>query len=161
MVKHIAVEGKRIYTKDINEVIEVIRDKNINYYCCSNELKERSIDELKALWEDIFNRSGYHRFCVELSYNNESIYWIGLCDEGDSSYTPLTLYNNPKVKSSVLKEIMTFAEATEKWGLGESTLRMAVNGKSLVESQDYRKSGKVWIITKDAMIRIYGEPLQE
>lgn len=158
MIKHIAIEGERIYTKNIEEVIAIIEKLNINYYCCTNNLKESSIKELKELWGDIFNRSGYHRFCIELSYDNEKIYWIGLCDEDDSSYRPLTLYSNPNVKSSALKEVMTFAEATKQWGLGDSTLRMAVNRKGLIEWEDYRKSGSTWIITKEAMYRGYGEP---
>jgi hypothetical protein len=157
MDKHIAIEGKRIYTKNIDEVIEVIEKLNINYYCCTNNLKENSTKELKELWGDMFARSGYHRFCIELSYDDKKIYWIGLCDEGDSSYRPLTLYSNPNVKSSILKEIITFAEATEKWGLADSTLRKLVNTDKIKEGVDYRKSGKVWLITREAMERVYGK----
>jgi hypothetical protein len=53
---------------------------------------------------------------------------------------------------------MTFAEASELWGLGESTLRSTVRTDKLVEDVDYKKSGKVWLITKEAMSRVYGEP---
>lgn len=53
---------------------------------------------------------------------------------------------------------MTFAEATEKWGLGESTLRSVVKQNRLREGIDYRKSGKVWLITENAMRKLYGEP---
>lgn len=59
---------------------------------------------------------------------------------------------------NIINEVMTFAEATKKWGLGDSTLRMAINRKNLVKGIDYRKSGSAWIITKDAMYREYGEP---
>jgi hypothetical protein len=57
-----------------------------------------------------------------------------------------------------LHKVMTFAEATEKWGLADSTLRKLVTTDKLTEGVDYRKSGKVWIITEEAMIKIYGEP---
>lgn len=57
-----------------------------------------------------------------------------------------------------LDEVMNFSEASEKWGLGESTLRSAVSRKRLIDGVDCRKSGKGWIITKEAMRRIYGEP---
>lgn len=60
-----------------------------------------------------------------------------------------------------INDIMTFAEACESWGLGASTLRTRIlNGafKDLSEGIDYRKSGKVWLITKSAMIKLYGEP---
>lgn len=59
---------------------------------------------------------------------------------------------------NILNEVLTFKEATEKWGLGESTLRSTVNTNKLKEGIDYRKSGKVWLITKAAMLREYGEP---
>ena len=59
---------------------------------------------------------------------------------------------------NILNEVMTFAEATEKWGLGESTLRSTVNTNKLIEGIDYRKSGKVWLVTYNAMLREYGEP---
>ncbi|WP_271814468.1 helix-turn-helix domain-containing protein [Clostridium beijerinckii] len=62
------------------------------------------------------------------------------------------------VKRNPLDEVMAFSEASEIWGLGESTLRSTVRTDKLQESIDYRKSGKVWLITKDAMIRVYGEP---
>jgi len=57
-----------------------------------------------------------------------------------------------------LYEVMTFKEASEKWGKSDSTLRMAVRTDKLKEGIDYRKSGNVWLITKSAMIKIYGDP---
>lgn len=51
---------------------------------------------------------------------------------------------------------MTFSEATEKWGLADSTLRKMTTTDKLKEGIDYRKSGKVWLITNDAMERVYG-----
>ncbi|WP_252217361.1 helix-turn-helix domain-containing protein [Clostridium sp. VAP41] len=59
-------------------------------------------------------------------------------------------------KINPLDEVMTFAEASEKWGLGESTLRSTIRTDRLVEGVDYKKSGKVWLITKEAMERVYG-----
>lgn len=61
-------------------------------------------------------------------------------------------------KRNPLDEVMAFSEASEIWGLGESTLRTAVRTDKLIEGVDYRKSGKVWLITKEAMKRVYGEP---
>lgn len=62
---------------------------------------------------------------------------------------------------SLINEVMAFGEATEKWGLADSTLRKMVTSNRLIEGVDYRKSGKVWLITKGAMIKIYGEPKTE
>lgn len=58
---------------------------------------------------------------------------------------------------NILEEVMTFAEAAEKWGLGESTLRSTIKTDKIKEGIDYRKSGKVWIILKSTMFREYGE----
>lgn len=63
-------------------------------------------------------------------------------------------------KRNPLDEVMAFSEASETWGLGESTLRSTVRTNKLAEGVDYRKSGKVWLITKEAMQRVYGEPKQ-
>ena len=44
------------------------------------------------------------------------------------------------------------------WGLGESTLRAAFNNNDKrFMDEDYRKSGKVWLVKRSAMYRIYGE----
>ena len=54
--------------------------------------------------------------------------------------------------------LMSFADASELWGLSESTLRKAVSYGKLVAGVDARKFGKQWIVTYDAMVREYGEP---
>lgn len=55
-----------------------------------------------------------------------------------------------------MKDIMTFKEASELWKLGESTLRSTIRTNKLVEGIDCWKSGSVWLIKKEAMIRVYG-----
>jgi hypothetical protein len=52
--------------------------------------------------------------------------------------------------------ILTFAEAQENWGLGDSTLREAVRNDRFHEGE-IRKSGGTWLITEAAMRRLYGE----
>ena len=55
--------------------------------------------------------------------------------------------------------LMSFADASELWGLSESTLRKAVSYGKIVAGIDARKFGKQWIVTSAAMHREYGEPL--
>lgn len=55
--------------------------------------------------------------------------------------------------------LMSFANATELWGLSESTLRKAVAYGKLVSGVDARKFGKQWIVTRQAMEREYGLPV--
>ena len=52
---------------------------------------------------------------------------------------------------------MTFSEAAERWNISISTLRMMARTNRAIEGVDIRKSGKVWLITIDAMKRLYGE----
>lgn len=54
--------------------------------------------------------------------------------------------------------LLSFAEAAKKWGIDDSTLRKAVTSGKIVENADAKKFGKQWIITEEAMQRIFGEP---
>lgn len=53
--------------------------------------------------------------------------------------------------------LMSFSDATELWGLNESTLRKAVTYGKLVNGVDVCKFGKQWVVTTSAMRREYGE----
>ncbi|HEX3018533.1 MAG TPA: helix-turn-helix domain-containing protein [Caproicibacter sp.] len=63
--------------------------------------------------------------------------------------------------SSPFDGLMSFKDATDKWGLNESTLRKAVSYGKLIEGIDVKKFGKQWIITEEAMTRLYGNPKAE
>jgi hypothetical protein len=52
--------------------------------------------------------------------------------------------------------LISFADATELWGLSESTLRKAVAYRKLIDGVDVKKFGKQWLVTRDAMEREYG-----
>lgn len=54
--------------------------------------------------------------------------------------------------------LMSFREATDRWGLNESTLRKAVEYGKLCVGTDVQKFGKQWVITSEAMEREYGAP---
>jgi len=56
-----------------------------------------------------------------------------------------------------LEQVLTFAEATKRWGLGHSTLREAAKHSRFL-SGEIRKSGGTWLVTEEAMKRLYGEP---
>ena len=53
--------------------------------------------------------------------------------------------------------LMSFADATQLWGLNESTLRKAVTYGKLVNGVDVCKYGKQWVVSVEAMKREYGE----
>ena len=60
--------------------------------------------------------------------------------------------------SSPFDGLLSFKEATDLWGLNESTLRKAVAYGKLKDGVDVKKFGKQWVITLAAMKREYGDP---
>lgn len=48
-------------------------------------------------------------------------------------------------------------DATQLWGLNESTLRKAIAYGKLVNGVDVCKYGKQWVISMDALEREYGK----
>lgn len=52
--------------------------------------------------------------------------------------------------------LMAFGDATDMWGLNESTLRKAIFYGKLVNGVDVCKFGKQWVISIEAMEREYG-----
>jgi hypothetical protein len=70
------------------------------------------------------------------------------------------LFENGKTISTPFNNLMSFGDATQLWGLNESTLRKAIAYGKLQNGVDVCKFGKQWIISMDAMRREYGEPIQ-
>lgn len=68
------------------------------------------------------------------------------------------LFENGVQVDSPFDNLMSFGDATQLWGLNESTLRKAIAYGKLVNGVDVCKFGKQWVITTDAMKREYGEP---
>jgi hypothetical protein len=66
-------------------------------------------------------------------------------------------------KKYVLDEVMSFGEACQKYGLDNSTIRKNVEyekdkpvDERRIKPWEIRKSGRDWLITKEAAKRIYG-----
>ena len=53
--------------------------------------------------------------------------------------------------------LLAFSDATELWGLNESTLRKAITYGKLVNGVDVCKFGKQWVVSIEAMQREYGK----
>ncbi len=90
---------------------------------------------------------------VEVDVGGYGIVWnddIDLsCDE---------LWDNGIERRTPFDGLMSFSDASELWGLSESTLRKAVSYGKIVPGVDARKYGKQWIVSREAMEREYGEP---
>lgn len=52
--------------------------------------------------------------------------------------------------------LIAFSDATQLWGLNESTLRKAISYGKLVNGVDVCKFGKQWVVSIEAMKREYG-----
>ena len=66
------------------------------------------------------------------------------------------LWEHGEQVSTPFDGLMAFSDATELWGLNESTLRKAISYGKLVNGVDVCKFGKQWVVSIDAMQREYG-----
>lgn len=94
-------------------------------------------------------------FCVTVDVGGYGIVWnddLDLsCDE---------LWENGTVVETPFDGLMALSDATELWGLSESTLRKAISYGKLVNGVDVCKFGKQWVISVEAMNREYGPTAQ-
>ena len=67
------------------------------------------------------------------------------------------LFANGVAVKTPFDGLIAFTDATELWGLNESTLRKAIAYGKLVGGVDACKYGKQWVVSVDAMKREYGE----
>ena len=92
-------------------------------------------------------------YSVEVDIGGYGVIWnddIDLsCDE---------LFENGEAVKTPFDNLMAFTDATELWGLNESTLRKAISYGKLVTGIDACKYGKQWVISTEAMRREYGNP---
>lgn len=93
---------------------------------------------------------------VEVDAGGYGVIWN---DELDLSCEEL--FANGETVKTPFDGLMAFTDATELWGLNESTLRKAIAYGKLVNGVDACKYGKQWVISAEAMRREYGLPKDE
>ena len=71
------------------------------------------------------------------------------------------LFENSKKIDTPFDGLMAFSDATDIWGLNESTLRKAIVYGKLINGIDVCKFGKQWVVSINAMKREYGIPLKK
>ena len=91
--------------------------------------------------------------CAEVDVGGYGIVWN---DDLDLSCNEL--FENGEAIETPFDGLMAFTDATQLWGLNESTLRKAIAYGKLVNGVDACKYGKQWIISTEAMMREYGQP---
>lgn len=101
----------------------------------------RALKETQGLFADVSVDVGGHG----IVWNDE----IDLsCDE---------LWENGKEVETPFDGLMSFSDASELWGLNESTLRKAIAYGKLKNGIDVCKFGKQWVVSAEAMQREYGQ----
>lgn len=116
------------------------------------------IYDVKPLFDRL---PAFRRFYDEPELFYEVVVDIGGCGivwNDDIDLACDELFANGIQVDTPFDNLMSFGDATELWGLNESTLRKAVEYGRLTNGVDVCKYGKQWIITMDAMRREYGEP---
>lgn len=62
----------------------------------------------------------------------------------------------------MINEVLTIAEASKIWRKEVSTLRRVfMNNVSFKQGKDCRKSEGTWLVTREAMERVYGKNKNE
>ncbi len=106
---------------------------------CFVELKN-NLDEFYSVYVDVGGHGIVWNDDLDLS-----------CDE---------LWANGVDVETPFDGLMAFSDATELWGLNESTLRKAITYGKLVNGVDVCKFGKQWVVSIEAMQREYGSAVQ-
>ena len=74
-------------------------------------------------------------------------------------YTMTTLDKIPYYYNNGLEieDTMTISEAATMWNITESNIRYHIKDGKLVNDIEYRKAGRITLITKRAMIKLFGD----
>ena len=112
--------------------------------------------DVKPLFDKISNFRYFEEYPEE--FYNVSVdvggYGIIWGDELDLSCDEL--WEHGEQVDTPFDGLMAFSDATELWGLHESTLRKAIAYGKLVNGVDVCKFGKQWVVSAEAMQREYG-----
>lgn len=64
-----------------------------------------------------------------------------------------------------LDDIMTTAEAAERWGIAQTSVKQLCTGAQgrppRLTVEECKKSGRTWLVTRAGMERLYGKPKSE
>lgn len=132
--------------------VAAIPDYRLSVQFCEGVTK---IYDVKPLFEQlpvfIALKNEEEFFSVTVDVGGYGIIWnddLDLsCDE---------LWENGIQVETPFDGLIAFSDATELWGLNESTLRKAVAYGKLVNGVDVCKFGKQWVVSSEAMKREYG-----
>jgi hypothetical protein len=135
--------------------VQVLPDYKLNVYFSEGQRKIYDVSKLadvhqvfKSLVEDetLFNS-------VKVDVGGYGIIW-----DDDLDLSCDELWEHGENIESPFDGLMSLRDATEMWGLNESTLRRAIIYGRFLLGIDVCKFGKQWVISYKSMVREYGEP---
>ena len=137
------------------KAVNALSDFRLSVQFIEGVTKIYGVKQLFLKWEAFkeLERNPELFYSVEVDAGGYGIIWSDdldlSCDE---------LYENGETVSTPFDGLMAFTDATQLWGLNESTLRKAISYGKLVNGVDACKFGKQWVISTEAMKREYGIP---
>jgi len=137
------------------KVVNALPDYRLSVQFAEGVTKIYDVNPLFKKWKSfqVLKSSPELFSSVEVDAGGYGVIWnddLDLsCDE---------LFANGETVKTPFDGLMAFTDATQLWGLHESTLRKAIAYGKLVKGVDACKYGKQWIISTEAMKRVYGEP---
>lgn len=66
---------------------------------------------------------------------------------------------NKKSDMDVFGDLMAITEASKMYGTSVSTIKRKIREGVIVDGVDCKNYGKQWVITRDAMSRVFGVPV--
>ena len=142
-------------TKDKVKAITPLPDLRLGVQFAEGVSKIYDIKPLFNKWPQFkeLEESPLLFYDVEVDVGGYGIVWSDeldlACDE---------LFENGETVETPFDGLMAFTDATELWGLNESTLRKAISYGKLINGIDACKFGKQWVVSVEAMKREYGDP---
>ena len=136
------------------KAVSALPDFRLSVQFAEGVTKIYNVEPLFSKWETFQELEDLELFSeVEVDVGGYGIIWN---DELDLSCDEL--FANGETIKTPFDGLMAFTDATELWGLNESTLRKAISYGKLVSGIDACKYGKQWVISTEAMMREYGQP---
>ncbi|SFN60586.1 Protein of unknown function [Pseudobutyrivibrio sp. UC1225] len=135
--------------------VQPLPDHKLNVYFSEGQRKLYDIVPLSSehpLFKDLLTDDDLFN-SVQVDVGGFGIIWN---DELDLSCDEL--WENGQKVDSPFDGLMSLRDATEMWGLNESTLRRAIIYGRFLLGIDVCKFGKQWVISYESMLREYGEP---
>lgn len=137
------------------KAVNALPDYMLSVQFAEGVTKIYDVKPLFSVWNSFKALQKYYELfrSVRVDQGGYGIVWN---DELDLSCEEL--FENGETVKTPFDGLMAFTDATEIWGLNESTLRKAISYGKLVNGVDACKYGKQWVISAEAMRREYGEP---